>query len=102
MALKAVQGSGYGNVFIDSLIWGGTGWNQNVPIKVSLGTPADFDSTLLSSGRVSPKGEVVVNGVSYDKGYFTFDNEEGPGFRGTGEPWSTGPTRPRTLPLFMH
>lgn len=40
---NAVPGAGYGNVFVDSLIWGGNAWNATVePIKVYFGQSQDF------------------------------------------------------------
>jgi serralysin len=39
---NAVPGSGYGNVFVDSLIWGGTAWDTGEPIKVYFGQSGDF------------------------------------------------------------
>jgi serralysin len=42
--VRTVPGSGYGNAYVDSLVWGGTAWNPSVPIKVFLGDPADFEA----------------------------------------------------------
>jgi len=45
MAVRtSVPGSGYGNVYIDSLIWGGIAWDPSRPIKVYFGRSTDFDA----------------------------------------------------------
>lgn len=40
----SVPGSGYGNVFVDSLIWGGTAWDPSQPIRVYFGRGSDFEA----------------------------------------------------------
>lgn len=45
MAVRiSVPGSGYGSVYVDSLIWGGIAWDPQEPIKVYFGRSADFDA----------------------------------------------------------
>ena len=42
-----VPGSGYGNAYIDSLIWGGTAWDlDSGPVRVWLGESVDFDQAV--------------------------------------------------------
>ncbi|PVE26245.1 hypothetical protein DC522_00320 [Microvirga sp. KLBC 81] len=48
---KSVDGQLSGNVYIDSLIWGGRVWDQTVPIKVWLGDPDEYNSALAGGGR---------------------------------------------------
>ncbi|MEE1654678.1 M10 family metallopeptidase C-terminal domain-containing protein [Microvirga sp. CF3062] len=49
---NAVPGAGYGNVFVDSLIWGGTAWNTSVePIKVYFGQSGDFAAASARHGE---------------------------------------------------
>ncbi|WP_160195400.1 M10 family metallopeptidase [Microvirga sp. BSC39] len=49
---NAVPGAGYGNVFVDSLIWGGTAWNTTVePIKVYFGQSGDFAAASARHGE---------------------------------------------------
>ncbi len=40
----SVPGSGYGNVYVDSLIWGGTAWDPSQPIRVYFGRGSDFEA----------------------------------------------------------
>jgi serralysin len=48
---NAVPGAGYGNVFIDSLIWGGKAWDTSVePIKVYFGQSGDFAAASVRHG----------------------------------------------------
>lgn len=45
MAVRtSVSGSGYGNVYVDSLVWGGTAWDPSQPIKVHFGHSSDFEA----------------------------------------------------------
>jgi serralysin len=46
----AVPDAGYGNVFIDSLIWGGTAWDTVEPIKVHFGQSGDFAAASVRHG----------------------------------------------------
>ena len=47
----AVPGGGYGNVFVDSLIWGGKAWDTTAePIKVYFGQSGDFDAASVRHG----------------------------------------------------
>src|SRR4029077_8188771 len=45
-----VPGSGYGNPYIDSLIWGSGKWNGG-PITYWFGQPADFTSAAAIHGQ---------------------------------------------------
>src|SRR5262249_31518859 len=45
-----VPGSGYGNLYIDSLIWGAGKWNGG-PITYWFGQPADFTSAAANHGQ---------------------------------------------------
>ena len=46
-----VPGSGYGNAYIDSLIWGGTAWDLGSgPVRVWLGESVDFDQAVDKHG----------------------------------------------------
>ncbi|MDF2973339.1 MAG: hypothetical protein K0R61_3789 [Microvirga sp.] len=54
---NAVPGAGYGNVFVDSLIWGGTAWDSVEPIKVYFGQSGDFAA---ASARHGPS-EVLTS-----------------------------------------
>ncbi|MBM6578844.1 M10 family metallopeptidase [Microvirga sp. BT689] len=57
---NAVPGAGYGNIYVDSLIWGGTAWNTtSEPIKVYFGQSGDFDA---ASGRHGPS-EILTSGA---------------------------------------
>jgi serralysin len=64
MAMRTVAGSGYGNVFVDSLIWGGTNWDPNTPIKVWLGDPGEYDEALNGPGRGGESGFFSELGTS--------------------------------------
>lgn len=61
MAIRnSVPGTGYGNVYVDSLIWGGTAWDTTVgPIKVYFGQSSDFD---VASGRHG-ESEILTSGA---------------------------------------
>ena len=49
---NAVPGAGYGNVFVDSLIWGGTAWDTTAePIKVYFGQSGDFAAASVRHGE---------------------------------------------------
>ncbi|MGF9756955.1 M10 family metallopeptidase [Microvirga sp. 0TCS3.31] len=49
---NAVPGAGYGNVFVDSLIWGGTAWDTSAePIKVYFGQSGDFAAASVRHGE---------------------------------------------------
>jgi hypothetical protein len=53
---NAVPGAGYGNVYVDSLIWGGTAWDTTIePIKVYFGQSGDFAE---ASRRHGPSAEL--------------------------------------------
>src|SRR5262249_14496983 len=55
-----VPGSGYGNPYIDSLIWGAGKWNVNAgPITYWFGQPADFTSAAVVHGQTE-----VLNSTS--------------------------------------
>jgi serralysin len=57
---NAVPGAGYGNVFVDSLIWGETAWNTDVdPIKVFFGQSGDFAAAKARHG-----GSEVLTGAA--------------------------------------
>jgi serralysin len=56
-----VPGSGYGNVYVDSLIWGGTAWNvASGPIKVRFGESRDF----AGAGAVHGVSDILTSGAS--------------------------------------
>ncbi len=47
----SVPGSGYGNVYVDALIWGGIAWDPaGGPIKVYFGQPEDFYAASAAHG----------------------------------------------------
>ncbi|NIX76751.1 M10 family metallopeptidase C-terminal domain-containing protein [Microvirga terricola] len=65
---KNVSGSGYGNVFLDALIWGGKAWDQNTTINVFFGDPTDYDaSEAWIPNRTDAEDNVAI-------GVFTADN----------------------------
>ncbi|WP_230530668.1 hypothetical protein [Microvirga roseola] len=50
----SVPGSGYGSIYIDSLVWGGTAWDlTKEPIKVWLGIGEDFAEASQAHGGPS-------------------------------------------------
>ncbi|MFC4175335.1 hypothetical protein ACFOYU_25250 [Microvirga sp. GCM10011540] len=58
---KSVPGSGYGNVYVDSLIWGGTTWDPaGGPIKVYFGSGADYAAASKVHGT-SQYGDYLVD-----------------------------------------
>jgi serralysin len=51
-SFRNVPGSGYGNVYVNSLVWGGTAWDPSGgPIKVFFGEPADFEAAVSLHGQ---------------------------------------------------
>ena len=54
---KNIPGSGYGNPYVDSLIWGGNMWDQSQePILISLAGENDYDEAVQVHGYfVSPE-----------------------------------------------
>jgi len=47
-----VPGSGYGSVYVDSLVWGSTAWDPAAgPIKIWFGDPTDLDPALDARGE---------------------------------------------------
>ncbi|MBF9195447.1 M10 family metallopeptidase C-terminal domain-containing protein [Microvirga terrestris] len=60
---NSVPGAGYGNVYVDSLIWGGTAWNSSVePIKVYFGQSGDFAAARARHGE----SEVLTSAAQAD------------------------------------
>ncbi|WP_315986524.1 M10 family metallopeptidase C-terminal domain-containing protein [Microvirga sp. Mcv34] len=58
---SSVAGSGYGNPYVDSLVWGGSAWNiAGGPIKVWFGQGRDFTSANVAHGP----SDVLVSGAS--------------------------------------
>jgi serralysin len=50
---RNIPGSGYGNPYVDSLVWGGKVWDQSQgPILVSLADPAEYDAAVQMHGRL--------------------------------------------------
>ena len=57
----SVPGSGYGNPYVDSLVWGGAAWDVSKgPIKVWFGRSADF----ASASAVHGSSEILTSGAS--------------------------------------
>lgn len=57
----SVPGSGYGNAFVDSLVWGGTAWNvASGPIKVWFGQSGDF----AAASAVHGPSDILTSGGS--------------------------------------
>jgi serralysin len=48
-----VAGSGYGNPYIDSLVWGWGAWNTSAPITYWFGEPADTADAIATHGATS-------------------------------------------------
>jgi serralysin len=79
--LKTVRGSGYGNPFVDSLIWGGAAWDQSKPINVYFGEPADLFDAYAGPGRRTPDG-------GQDNGMIYGPSDEDPGNQNTMQAWT--------------
>ncbi|MGO4523733.1 M10 family metallopeptidase [Microvirga sp. 2MCAF35] len=57
----SVPGSGYGNAYVDSLIWGGSAWDiTRGPIKVWFGQSADF----AAASAVHGPSDILTSGAS--------------------------------------
>jgi len=57
-----VPGSGYGNTYIDSLVWGGTIWDMSAgPIKVWFGESWDYD--LAGDYHYGDDSEILTSGA---------------------------------------
>ena len=60
----SVPGSGHGNAYVDSLVWGGTVWNAaSGPIKVWFGQGGDFAAASALHGT----GDILTSGASAQK-----------------------------------
>ncbi|MBM6594608.1 M10 family metallopeptidase [Microvirga pudoricolor] len=63
---KNVAGTGYGSVYLDSVIWGGKVWDMNTgPLKAWLGEASDIDAAIEVHGP-SMQGQDPETGVKYD------------------------------------
>ncbi|MBJ6124232.1 M10 family metallopeptidase [Microvirga splendida] len=72
---NAVPGSGYGNVFVDSLIWGGKAWDTTAePIKVYFGRSGDFAeaSARHGSSEVLTSAAQAQNWTAAEKDVFDY------------------------------
>src|SRR5688572_1974346 len=59
----SVPGSGYGNVFVDALVWGGTAWDPaSGPITFHFGEAADF----VAASAVHVGGAITLDGNALD------------------------------------
>ncbi len=57
----SVPGSGYGNAYVDALVWGGTAWNAaSGPIKVWFGRSGDF----AAASAVHGPSDILTSGAS--------------------------------------
>jgi serralysin len=57
----SVPGSGYGNAYLDALVWGGSAWNAaSGPIKVWFGQSADF----ATANALHGPGDILTRGAS--------------------------------------
>ena len=57
----SVQGTGYGNPYVDSLVWGGTAWNAaSGSIKVWFGQSGDF----AAASAVHGPSDILTSGAS--------------------------------------
>ena len=71
----SVPGSGYGNAYVDSLIWGGTAWDvARGPIKVWFGQGGDFEaaSAVHGSSDILPSGSSVQTWSDIEKSVFDY------------------------------
>lgn len=66
--VNGVAGSGYGNDYIDSLIWGGSQWSTGTPITYWFGTTADVNAAVANHGAIAElKANQAVDGWSADE-----------------------------------
>ncbi len=72
---NAVPGAGYGNVYVDSLIWGGTAWDTTIePIKVYFGQSGDFAEASRRHGpsEILTSAAQAQNWTAAEKGVFDY------------------------------
>jgi serralysin len=72
---NAVPGAGYGNVFVDSLIWGGTAWDTTAePIKVYFGQSGDFAAASARHGasEILTSAAQAQNWTAAEKNVFDY------------------------------
>ena len=63
---KNIPGSGYGNPYVDSLIWGGNMWDQSQePILISLAGENDYDEAVQVHGEINYLHSSAARGVWY-------------------------------------
>jgi serralysin len=70
-----VQGAGYGNPYVDSLVWGGTAWNAaSGPIKVWFGQSGDFAaaSAVHGSSDILTSSASIKNWTAAEKAAFDY------------------------------
>jgi serralysin len=61
---SSVPGSGYGNAYLDSIVWGGTAWNvARGPIKVWFGQSGDF----AAASTLHDPSDILTSGASAQK-----------------------------------
>jgi serralysin len=71
----SVSGSGYGNIYVDALIWGATAWDRaSGPVKVYFGQSDDYGAarTRHDYSFTLPSGNWAANWTGSEKKAFTY------------------------------